>query len=411
VSTCHSFKTTDEVVPESMLLASQFSKLSPKTFIQATISSGGSEADCNKFATDTIADTTAVVNDQQGELNAVDTGAGCATEGDFVVTAAQIALAKFKAGEATAQTAHTNAASAQATACSAPVSFAVNLDTLESSECFSYQSQGDYDSVKSVCTIDTQTTATAVSTLNTAKTAVADATSALADAETESARLTSECNCRVQTEQAEAWTAASAATAAQAADWKQAQEVLCALDKSTDTCKYAACPTVTQPTVAAGVAEETCVAQSFVATQIVYDPDAGDGTHGNDGVEDSWSASLLGVPNTAYTVSYEILNSDLDLDDEKLVRVVVGGVSMPGCGGEGDNRPDYQCDFTECNSSSQTVTADSSGNIAVVATYTNNSKDCDCDQSDPNGNCVKEDTGSAEWTPTKAALKFTLTQA
>merc|ERR1712195_56435 len=112
-----------------------------------------------------------------------------------------------------------------------------------------------------------------------------------------------------------------------------------------------------------------------------------------------------------YTVSYEILNSDLDLDDEKLVRVVVGGVSMLGCGGAGDNRPDYQCDFTECNSSSQTVTADSSGNIAVVATYTNNSKDCDCDQSDPNGNCVKEDTGSAEWTPTKAALKFTLTQA
>merc|ERR1712166_1162532 len=100
-----------------------------------------------------------------------------------------------------------------------------------------------------------------------------------------------------------------------------------------------------------------------------------------------------------------------DLDDEKLVRVVVGGVSMLGCGGAGDNRPDYQCDFTECNSSSQTVTADSSGNIAVVATYTNNSKDCDCDQSDPNGNCVKEDTGSAEWTPTKAALKFTLTQA
>jgi len=243
-----------------MLLASQFSKLSPKTFIQATISSGGSEADCKNFATDTIADTTAVVNDQQGELNAVDTGAGCATEGDFVVTAAQIALAKFKAGEATAQTAHTNAASAQATACSAPVSFAVNLDTLESSECFSYQSQGDYDSVKSVCTIDTQTTATAVSTLNTAKTAVADATSALADAETESARLTSECNCRVQTEQAKAWTAASAATAAHAADWKQAHEVLCALDQTT-TCTVPTCPAVTQPTLAAGVADEVCSAK------------------------------------------------------------------------------------------------------------------------------------------------------
>merc|ERR1712166_1432515 len=257
VSTCHSFKTTDEVVPESMLLASQFSKMSPKTFIQATISSGGSEVDCKNFATDTIATIAKTTSAQQGELNAVDAGAGCATEGNFVVTAAQIALANFKAGEATAQTAHTNAASAQAIACSAPVSFAVNLDTLESSECFSYQSQGDYDSVKSVCTIDTQTTATALSTLNTAKTAVADATSALADAETESARLTSECNCRVQTEQAKAWTAASAATAAHAADWKQAHEVLCALDQTT-TCTVPTCPAVTQPTLAAGVADEVC---------------------------------------------------------------------------------------------------------------------------------------------------------
>merc|ERR1711865_1359751 len=47
--------------------------------------------------------------------------------------------------------------------------------------------------------------------------------------------------------------AASTATAAHAADWKQAHELICALDKTT-TCTVPTCPTVTQPTLAAGVA-------------------------------------------------------------------------------------------------------------------------------------------------------------
>merc|ERR1711957_306189 len=50
------------------------------------------------------------------------------------------------------------------------------------------------------------------------------------------------------------------ATASHVADWKQAHEVLCALDQTT-TCTVPTCPAVTQPTLAAGVADEVCSAK------------------------------------------------------------------------------------------------------------------------------------------------------
>merc|ERR1712028_41987 len=56
------------------------------------------------------------------------------------------------------------------------------------------------------------------------------------------------------------------ATAANAADWKQAHEVLCAVDKTANECEYDACPTVSQPTVAPGVAEEDCSSFKLVKT-------------------------------------------------------------------------------------------------------------------------------------------------
>merc|ERR1712166_1358188 len=47
--------------------------------------------------------------------------------------------------------------------------------------------------------------------------------------------------------------AAQTATTAHADDWKQAQEGLCAVDQTTP-CPMPPCPTVTQPPLAAGVA-------------------------------------------------------------------------------------------------------------------------------------------------------------
>ena len=90
---------------------------------------------------------------------------------------------------------------------------------------------------------------------------ISDAQTSLNDVTAEAARMMSECHCRVQQGQAAAWTAAG--TASHAADWKQAHEVLCALDQ-TSTCTVPTCPAVTQPTLAAGVADETCtVAASY----------------------------------------------------------------------------------------------------------------------------------------------------
>ena len=66
------------------------------------------------------------------------------------------------------------------------------------------------------------------------------------------------CQCRVKKSQAAAWAAAETAHASHAADWKQAHEILCALDKSSTTCNVPTCPTVNKPTVAAGVADANC---------------------------------------------------------------------------------------------------------------------------------------------------------
>merc|ERR1711957_222552 len=88
-----------------------------------------------------------------------------------------------------------------------------------------------------------------------------------ADAETESARLTSECNCRVQTEQAEAWTAASTATAAHAADWKQAHEVICALGKKIPCDTVPDCPALEQVTLSKDISSEDCT-QALAETTV-----------------------------------------------------------------------------------------------------------------------------------------------
>lgn len=271
VSQCHSFKTADEVVPESMLLAGQFSSMSPQAFIEATTASGGTEADCKDFADTTIATTTLDVTTSNALLADVDTGAGCATEGDSLVTAAQATLTSAQSAEATALTNYNDAVSTQSTACSAAVSFSVNLDTLEANNCYNYASEANYATVKAACTAATSATASTLATHSAAQATTATCTTGLAAAEAESAALTSACNCRVQDEQAAAWTAASAAVAARETEWNKAHEVLCALDTATTGCNYASCPALTQPTMAAGVADETCVAapEEFPPTTVV----------------------------------------------------------------------------------------------------------------------------------------------
>merc|ERR1712028_273624 len=240
-SLCVALPTTDLVVPEAKNAGT-----SGAQFVQSTLKSGGTEAQCRTFATETISG----VNAEQGELDLFDTGAGCAQEGQSGVATATTNKANADDDVVIKTQAVTDATATQATACNAPVTMVVNLPTLTANSCYGYTQEAHYLSVQAAC--DAANTA-----LSDAQTAATDAQTALDAAVTEAARRMSVCHCNVQQEQAAAWTAAGTATASHVTEWKKAHEVLCALDQTT-TCTVPTCPAVTQPTLAAGVADEVC---------------------------------------------------------------------------------------------------------------------------------------------------------
>merc|ERR1712195_278079 len=132
VSFCAALPTADLVVPERKVV--DFVAYSTSaSFIQAMSKSGGTEADCRTFATTTIATTKESIEAMQKTLDAVDTGAECAQEGQEVVASTQITDNK-KGAAATAL-------SAMKTACSTSVAFEVNLDTLKEKECYPYKQE------------------------------------------------------------------------------------------------------------------------------------------------------------------------------------------------------------------------------------------------------------------------------
>jgi len=255
---CTAVPTTDLVIPEKIDFAAYSTSAS---FIQAVANSGGTEVDCRTFAETTIETIRTDVTSEQKTLNAEDKGAECAQEGQTIVSSTQATLSTAKANVVTKKSTAAVALDAKATACTANVAFEVGLDKLESSkeQCYDYTSQISYISAKGTCTSVTSTLATADQDVVTAQTTAKDGQQDYDNAVAAAAKLVSKCHCRVKKEQAEAWTAASKATAAHAADWKQAHEVICALDSATSTtCDIPSCPTVTQPTLAAGVSSEDC---------------------------------------------------------------------------------------------------------------------------------------------------------
>merc|ERR1712195_293273 len=288
VSFCAALPTADLVVPERKVV--DFVAYSTSaSFIQAMSKSGGTEADCRTFATTTIATTKESIEAMQKTLDAVDTGAECAQEGQEVVASTQITVNKAKGDLDNKKGAAATALSAMKTACSTSVAFEVNLDTLKEKECYPYKQESTYINADNACTSATAASTKADLAEDDAQIAVANGQQANEAAVKQAAQLMSSCHCRVQAEQAAAWKAASGSKEANAADWKQAHEVLCTLDKTTTSestndedeasdeaalqdmmlqsgCDYDACPTVSQPTVASGVAEEDCSGKSNVPT-------------------------------------------------------------------------------------------------------------------------------------------------
>jgi hypothetical protein len=235
-----------------------FTKMTPTAFISAMTSSGGTEADCRTFATETIKDIKQTVSSSQGTADAIDTGSGCAALGQDEVQAEQAKVAAAKVVVQSAEAVVVSKTTAKNAAASATFEVTFDLMSTERPECVDITGQSSYQAVKNAREAAKDELRTAEQAVVTAKTAVTDTETALAGVVKEASRLMSGCLCRVHTQQAKAWAAVSTATAAHAADWKQAHEVICALD-STATCNVPTCPTVTQPTLAAGVANADAV--------------------------------------------------------------------------------------------------------------------------------------------------------
>merc|ERR1712086_33789 len=243
---------TDLVVPEGMMMQVAFSSMTPTAFISAMTKSGGSKADCGTFASTTVSDIKTAVSSEQEELNDVANGDDCAAEGQTLVTKTKADVVSAQADVVTKQGLAATALTAKKAACSAGVDFSVGLELLESQTCYDYTSQTGYTQAKATCDSAISALATANAAVVTAQTVVTDAQATAADAVAEAARLESGCLCNAHKKQTAAWASVQEAHASHAADWKQAHEIICALDSAT-TCNFAACPAVTKPRVATGV--------------------------------------------------------------------------------------------------------------------------------------------------------------
>merc|ERR1712166_1269254 len=243
---------TDLVVPQGMMMQVAFSSMTPTAFISAMTKSGGSKADCGTFASTTVSDIKTAVSSEQEELNAVANGDECAALGQTLVTKTKAAVVAAQADVVTKQGLAATALTAKTTACSAGVDFSVGLELLESETCYDYTSQTGYTQAKATCDSATTSLKTADAAVVAAQTVVTDYQATAANAVAEASRLMSGCLCKAHKAQTTAWASVQEAHASHAADWKQAHEIICALDSAT-TCNFAACPAVTKPRVAAGV--------------------------------------------------------------------------------------------------------------------------------------------------------------
>merc|ERR1740130_1862549 len=124
--------------------------------------------------------------------------------------------------------------------CAAPVDLpTVDLNLLQNS-CFNYEGTLAYEAAKGKC--------------KEAKEAKEIKEDEQEEYEKEAQRLKSGCLCDTHQRQTKIQAAHDQATSTHQSEWTRAHEVLCALDQ-TPECHIPPCPTVTQPTFAAGVAE------------------------------------------------------------------------------------------------------------------------------------------------------------
>jgi len=273
---CHGLpRTTEDVVPErqTMLLqhTAAFTTMSPTAFISAMTSSGGNEATCRSFADETIKTIEKTVTSTQGEVDAIETGHHCEEQ---MQDEKQAEKAKIAAARLVVQNAKADVASktiAKDTAASATYEVTFDLMSTSQPNCLDVSSESSYLAVKNTHDTAIAELEAAMTALTAAETGVTAAEKAFTIVAEEASRLAWGCMCRIHKEQRDAWAEVSTATAAHAADWKSAHEVICALDK-TATCTVPSCPTVTQPTLAGNpdYYQKTCIKSNAQAPKFPY---------------------------------------------------------------------------------------------------------------------------------------------
>merc|ERR1712166_1397302 len=243
----------DLVVPETFGHREAFANLPAADFIQTVSSSGGSEADCEQFANDTIADIKATVIDQQRIVDEVPNGDLCAAEGQKEVIMAKNATETAKTEAEAAEKALNTTETDKARICTAGVDLpTVYLNQLQNS-CFNYEDILAYKVAKGKCEDAKEAVKKATEAAKQAKEDVKAKEDEQEEHEKEAQRLKSECLCDTHQRQTKIQAAQEEATLTHQSEWTRAHEVVCAL-KQTPECDIPPCPAVTQPPLAAGVA-------------------------------------------------------------------------------------------------------------------------------------------------------------
>merc|ERR1712166_1736038 len=244
----------DLVVPETFGHREAFANLPAAEFIQTVSSSGGSEADCEQFADDTIADIKATVIEQQRIVDEVLNGDLCAAEGQKEVIMAKNATETAKTEAEAAEKALNTTETDKARICTAGVDLpTVYLNQLQNS-CFNYEDTLAYEVAKGKCKDAKEAVKKATEAAKQAKEDVKAKEDEQEEHETEAQRLKSGCLCDTHQRQTKIQAAQEKATSTHQSEWTRAHEVLCAL-KQTPECDIPPCPTVEQRTLADGVAE------------------------------------------------------------------------------------------------------------------------------------------------------------
>merc|ERR1712166_1668463 len=245
---------TDVVVPETFGHREAFANLPAADFIQTVSSSGGSEADCERFADDTIADIKATVIEQQRIVDEVPNGDLCAAEGQKEVIMAKNATETAKTEAEAAEKALNTTETDKARICTAGVDLpTVYLNLLQNS-CFNYEDTLAYKVAKGKCKDATEAVKKAKEAAKQAKEDVDAKEDEQEEHEKEAQRLKSGCLCDTHQRQTQIQAAQEKATSTHESEWTRAHEVLCAL-KQTPECDISPCPTVERRTLADGVAE------------------------------------------------------------------------------------------------------------------------------------------------------------